>query len=187
MGKVLVISPFNIFPPYWGAASRIYNLIKHLSNDYEITLLYVRSQQLSVDRMTDDPLILSGKVRFAGVTSFTKYSQIFNPLLILVGIILAILHKYSLILAETGWSGLHAMLLSFMTRVPYIVDEHNVEWMTFKRMNRGGRAGIFLLRLYERIICKYSHKIVCVSENGRRCGRRTLGQCCKGRESRGRQ
>jgi len=106
-------------------------------------------------------------VRMLGVTSFTRYSQVFNPLLILVGLVLACRHRYSFILAETGWSGLHAMLLSWLTRIPYVLDEHNVESVAFKRMNRGGRLGPILLKLYERAVCRFAHKIFCVSEEDR--------------------
>lgn len=39
MKKLLMISPFNIFPPYWGGASRIYNLAKNLAKENKIVLL----------------------------------------------------------------------------------------------------------------------------------------------------
>jgi len=164
MGRVLIITPFEIFPPYWGAANRAYNIARCISTDHEVTLLSVRHQQLDVAPGVDDPLLHSENIRLSNVPSLTKYSQIFNPLLILKGLILACGKRYSLILAETGWSGLHAMLLSFITRVPYVLDEHNVEWVAFKRMNRVGRLSGPMLRQYERMVCRFAHKILCVSE-----------------------
>lgn len=164
MGKILIIAPFEIFPPYWGAANRIYNITKCLAADFRVTLLYVRYRQLLITEDINDPLVNSKHFRVTGITSFGKYSQIFNPLLIITGLLLYCRERFSFILAETGWSGLHALLLSSLTRIPYVIDEHNVEWVAFKRMNRGGKLGVSLLKLYERIICRLANKLICVSE-----------------------
>lgn len=164
MGKILIIAPFEIFPPYWGAANRIYNITKCLAADFRVTLLYVRYRQLLITEGINDPLVNSKHFRVTGITSFGKYSQIFNPLLIITGLLLSCRERYSFILAETGWAGLHALLLSLLTRIPYVLDEHNVEWAAFKRMNRGGKLGVFLLKFYERIICRFAYKLICVSE-----------------------
>ena len=167
MSRILIIAPFEVFPPYWGAATRVYNLARHLSADYEITLLYVGHRQLDVAGSAGDPLAVSANIRISRVASLTKYSQVLNPLLLLAGLRLACRERHSLILAETGWSGLHALILSFMTRIPYVLDEHNVESVAFRRMNRGGRIGVLLLRWYERTVCRSARRIVCVSEKDR--------------------
>jgi glycosyltransferase involved in cell wall biosynthesis len=164
MGKILVIAPFNIFPPYWGAANRIYNIVNYLSKDHKVTLLYINRQQLNVIGKSDDPLLNSENVQVYRIGSFTKYSQILNPILILTGLLLISRGKYSLILAETAWSGLHAMILSFLTGVPYVLDEHNAEFVAFKRMDRGGKPGVFILKLYERLSCRFANKVFCVSD-----------------------
>jgi glycosyltransferase involved in cell wall biosynthesis len=164
--RILVISPFDIFPPYWGAANRIYNLVKYLSKDSEVSLLYVNFRYLKVASAAD-PLIDHEKVRTYGVATLTRYSQVLNPLLLLTGLVLTIRRRYTLIVAETAWSALHAMLLSFLTRVPWVLDEHNVEFSAFERMDRGGRLGIRALRLYERIACRLASRVLCVSEEDR--------------------
>lgn len=164
MGKILVIAPFNIFPPYWGAANRIYNLVKYLSKDHKVTLLYVNRQQLNIIGKSDDPLLNSKNVQVYRVGSFTKYSQILNPILILTGLVLIGRGRYSLILAETAWSGLHAMILSFLMRVPYVLDEHNAEFVAFQRMDRGGKPGVSILKSYEGLSCRFADKVLCVSD-----------------------
>lgn len=165
--RILVIAPFEVFPPYWGAASRVHSLVRYLSADYDITLLYVAHRQLDVPRNADDPLSSSAHVRISSVPSLGKYSQVFNPLLVFRGLLLACRGRYSYILAETGWSGLHAIILSFVMRVPYVLDEHNVESVAFTRMGRAGGLGVRLLRLYERMACRFARRIVCVSEMDR--------------------
>jgi glycosyltransferase involved in cell wall biosynthesis len=167
LSRVLVIAPFEVFPPYWGAAARVHSLVKHLSADHDITLLYVAHRQVDVRPSGDDPLLSAGCVRIARVPSLTRYSQVFNPLLVLRGLLLSCGGRYDYILAETGWSGLHALLLSFVTRVPYVLDEHNVEAVAFARMGRGGGLGVRLLRLYERTVCRFARRILCVSEMDR--------------------
>jgi glycosyltransferase involved in cell wall biosynthesis len=162
--RILIISPFEVFPPYWGAANRVYYLMKCLAADFRITLLSIKHQQQETSPGIDDTLVCPGNVRISRIVSFGKFSQVFNPILIIVGLIYSCRDKYSLILAETGWAGLHAMLLSFITRIPYVLDEHNVEWVAFERMSRGGRPGVLLLKFYERLVCHFAQKILCVSE-----------------------
>jgi glycosyltransferase involved in cell wall biosynthesis len=162
--RILVISPFDIFPPYWGGANRIYNLVKYLSKQNKVTLLYNDLQQLKPIDVADDPLLTTENLQVCPVRSFTKWSQILNPLLLLRGLGLIRKESPSFILAEFAWSGLHALVLSFFTRVPYILDEHNIEFVRFVRMGRGSRLTAFLLRLYEKLSCKFARRVFCVSE-----------------------
>ncbi|MGZ4664044.1 MAG: glycosyltransferase, partial [Frankiaceae bacterium] len=37
--RVLVVSPYCPYPPVWGAATRVYQLIRHLSGQHAVTLL----------------------------------------------------------------------------------------------------------------------------------------------------
>lgn len=167
MKKILIISPFNIFPPYWGGASRIYNLTKHLSEKNKIILLYTDYKQIS-DKNSNfkemKELLTNQNVKLVKIESFGKFSQIFNPLLVLRGLKIIKKKKPDYIFAEFTWSGLHAMILRLLTGTPYVLDEHNVEFVRFKRMKRGNKLTIFLLKLYEKFSCKFAYKVFCVSK-----------------------
>ncbi len=162
MKKILIISPFNIFPPYWGGASRIYNLATRLSKDDKVTLLYNNFNQMNdVKPETTEQKLLFETIP---VKSQSRLSQIFNPLLIIEGIKIIKKEKHDVIIAEFAWSGIHAIILSRLLGIPYYLDEHNVEYIRFKRMNRGNKLSQFLLKSLEKISCNMAKKVYVVSE-----------------------
>ena len=167
MKKILLISPYNIFPPYWGAATRNYYLAKHLANKYKIFLLCNNYKQLEKhDANSKEFLQLSSNpnVQVSFVKSLGKFSQIFNPLVVIKGLKIIKKERPDFIIAENVWSGLHAAILSYLGHVPYILDEHNVEFLRFDRMKRGSRVARFFLKTYETLSCKFAYRIFCVSE-----------------------
>lgn len=167
MNNILIISPFNIFPPYWGGANRIWNLTKYFSNNNEVTLLCNDLKQLeneNIDCNVDQFVSSNPNIKLHFVRSFGKFSQIFNPLLLIESLKIIKNEKPDVIIAEFTWSGLHAILLRMLTGTPYILDEHNVEYLRFKRMQRGNRVAVFCLKIYERVSCRYASNVYCVSE-----------------------
>lgn len=70
-----------------------------------------------------------------------------------------------IILAEFIWSGFNAMVIRLLGGTPYILDEHNVEFLRFERMQRGNRFSRYILKLYEKFACSFASKVFCVSEN----------------------
>ncbi len=164
MKKILIISPFNIFPPYSGAANRIYNLVKYLSRKNRVFLLCNNYKRICSDKNKSEYVSNLSNTVLYFVRSFKKLSQIINPLLLLEGLKIIKVNRPDYIIAEFTWSGLHAILLHFLTGVPYILDEHNVEFLRFDRIKRGNKLLIFLLKQYENLSCIFAHKIFCVSE-----------------------
>ncbi len=164
MKKILIISPFNIFPPYSGAANRIYNLVKYLSRKNRVFLLCNNYKRICSDENKSEYVSNLSNTVLYFVRSFKKLSQIINPLLLLEGLKIIKVNRPDYVIAEFTWSGLHAILLHFLTGVPYILDEHNVEFLRFDRIKRGNKLLIFLLKQYENLSCIFAHKIFCVSE-----------------------
>lgn len=164
MKKILIISPFNIFPPYSGSANRIYNLVKYLSRKNRVFLLCNNYKRICSDENKSEYVSNLPNTVLYFVRSFKKLSQIINPLLLLQGLKIIKVNRPDYVIAEFTWSGLHAILLHFLTGVPYILDEHNVEFLRFERMKRGSKLSIFLLKQYENLSCIFAHKIFCVSE-----------------------
>ncbi len=164
--KIIIIAPFNIFPPYWGGANRIYNLTKELANENKIWLLCNDYKQVSkedsrcaeLEELSSNPNIEIFFVKTRG-----KTSQIFNFSVIKKGLEIIKKEKPDFILAEFVWSGLHAIILNLLTKTPYILDEHNVEFIRFDRMNRGNKFSRKMLRFYEKLSCTRASKILAVS------------------------
>jgi len=165
--RILVISPFNIFPPWWGGSSRIYNIIKYLSKNNEIIFLvnnHYCNKTLDNESKELHDFKNNPNLKITYVKSFGRYSQIFNPLIIITGHKLIKNEKIDIILGEFLWSGIHSILLKYLTNRPFILDEHNIEYIRFGRINKKSKLITFIIRIYESICCKFSNKIFCVSE-----------------------
>lgn len=158
--KILIISPFRVYPTYSGFATRTYNIIKQLSNKFEIILFYVDfEKKYFSSNQTYLPNVSKQKFKASN-----RKMQFFNPLLIISGIQTIKREKVDLIIAESIWAGLHAMILRALTKVPYCLTEHNVEYVRWKRMEMKYPG---LLRIFEKYCCKFSKKVFCMSDDDR--------------------
>lgn len=154
--------------PLLGGASRIYNMAKHLAKKNKIILLcndykQVKSVETDCDEFYEfvsNPNIELYFVRAIG----GRLSQIFNPSLILNGLKIIKNKKPDIILAEFVWSGLHALIFNILSKTPYILDEHNVEFLRFERMKKGNKVTRLFLKIYEKLSCNFAQKVFCVSE-----------------------
>lgn len=157
--KVLVISPFDILQTQMGFTSRVYNLTKRLAKHEEVFFLFAdleRERQKNIDNPERDP---SGIALFP-VPVTARWMQLFSPALLVKGRRLIKDHRIDLILAESHWAGLHALILHIMTGLPYIMNEQNAEYIRWRRM---GKRDWRLIKIFEHLCCKYSKKIFCVS------------------------
>ncbi len=161
MKKLLIISPFRIFPPAFGGADRTYHLVKGLAAKYRVFLLHTNYDQLRsvVYQPENIP-----NVSLHGVGPARRWAQLFNPLLVLEGLRLIWREQPDLILAEALWAGLHTLIFHALTGLPYILDEFNVEYLRYQNM---GRRWIGLIRCYERLSCRLARRVFCVSEGDR--------------------
>jgi len=167
MRTILFLSPFNIFPPYWGGASRIYYMVKHLSMKNKIIILCndVRKTNYEFKKCDEYKEFINNKnIELNFVKSYTKLSQMINPLLIVKSINLIKQKKPDLIFAEFAWSGFPAIIIKFLCNVDFILDEHNVEFIRFKRMKRGNKLTIYMLRYLEKVSCIKAKNIFCCSD-----------------------
>jgi glycosyltransferase involved in cell wall biosynthesis len=155
--KVLFICPWPIFPPHFGGSDRTYNLVKNLSNWFEILVLYTDFRQIrgvkeSQGAIPNVCLIKAGPNQ--------RWAQLLSPFLLYEGLRIIGREKPDVIICEDIWPGLHATLLHFLTGVPFILDEFNAEYVRYERMGR--RAG--LLKAYEKICCQVADCVFCVSK-----------------------
>ena len=167
MKKILYIVPYNIFPPYWGAASRNFNLVKNLADDNKILLLINDHKQLQKHDLNCKEfheLKSNPNIQIFFVKSFGKFSQIFNLLIIKKALSIIKKEKPDLIIVEHLWSGFHGMILSNFSKIPFFLDEHNVEFLRFQRMKRSKFIVNSFIKWYEKISCNSAKKIFCVSD-----------------------
>jgi len=170
--KILIICAYNIFPPYWGATSRTYNIVKNLSKENEVFLLcndYKSVKDFSRYNCEEfKSLKQNSNVKIYFVDSKGKKSQVVNRKLIFKGLEIIKNENPDIIISETLLSGFHGLIFRFLKGVPFILDEHNVEYIRFNRMNRGNRFTRMILKYYEYISCKFSEKVFCCSKTDKR-------------------
>jgi len=161
MKKLLVISPFRIFPPAFGGADRTYHLVKGLAANYRVFLLHTNYAQVRSAPYQPENI---PNVSLHGVGPARRWAQLFNPLLVLEGLRLIGRERPDLILAESLWAGLHTLIFHALTGLPYVLDEFNLEYQRYQGM---GRRWIGLILGYERLICHLARRIFYVYEGDR--------------------
>jgi polysaccharide biosynthesis protein PslH len=159
--KILVVSPFSILPPHFGSSERTYNLARGLAKFYDVLLLHTDYSQVKVPpTQTEIP-----GVRICKVGPSRRYAQLFNPFLLFKGLQLIRSEKPALLISGHLWAGLHVMILHCLTGIPYVLDEHNAEYVRWQRMKRAS-AGV--VTWAERWCCKMAMAVLCVSDIDRR-------------------
>lgn len=156
--RLLIVSPYRVYPIQNGFASRLYNIIYELSKSFCLHLLYVDNINRFNGISSTDFLPSVTKLR---VKTSCRWAQVFSPKLLYNGIKLLQNKKVDIIYAESIWAGLHAIILSRISGIPYYFANQNVEYIRWKRM---GKRFSSILKIYEYICCKYAKKVICVSD-----------------------
>lgn len=164
--NILFITPFYLFPPYWGGGTRTYNLVRHLAKKHDVYLISPFYRQFENKRISDHRL----ELRRTGVKIFTPnpllriehpFTKHINPEVILKGLEIILTKKIDLIICDYPWSGINVLLLHLLTKKPFLLHEHNIEYVIKDEIRaRYGR----LMKLLEYILCRYARKIVTVSQ-----------------------
>ena len=170
--KILIISPSNTFPALSGGAVRINNLLRHLSKQHKLSYVYNKYHQVKEVRGKKINFDIKNKIK--NIESYSvgpqiRITQLFNPFLLIKSYKIIKKQKIDLIIGEFVWSGIYLLLLKFLTRVPYVIDEHNIEYELVK-FNYGliGKLISPLVKFYEKVTWRFAKYIFCVSENDKK-------------------
>ena len=158
--KLLALAPFEIMPPHFGASERVYNLVEQLNLDgrFSLTVLYTDYAQVKMPRQLPPQWDNATVVKIGPAR---RWAQFLNPALIWRALQIIRREKPDLILCNHLWAGWHANILHGLTGIPFILDEHNVEYVRFVRM---GKRSARLIRLWEQITSRLAAAILTVSE-----------------------
>ncbi len=182
--KILFVSPYTPVPPMYGAATRIYHLLKALSENHEVTLVFNGSEQekqiLELEFPCLQEVIVTPFPRryyyrrlwqlasIFQVRSF-YYSYVYNKSMQDVLLDLTSGNRFDLIHTEFPMMALYEVNGS----APRVLDAHNVEFLNFKRMYQKAQFSLrkwFYYREYkyastkEVSICKTQNAILTTSE-----------------------
>ncbi|MEM5829479.1 MAG: glycosyltransferase family 4 protein [Candidatus Aenigmatarchaeota archaeon] len=174
--KILFVTPFYLFPPYWGGGTRTYNLVKHLAKNHEVFLISPFYRQFEEKRINTHRFELER----LGVKVFTPnplvriehpFTKHINPEVILKGLEIILKEKIDVMICDYPWAGINVLVLHFLTRIPFILHEHNIEFIIKDEIRaKYGR----LMKLLELLLCKASKKVVVVSQNDKELMIKTL-------------
>jgi len=146
MQKIIFISPQNIFNPSSGVESRVNNLIKYFSKQ---NILYIFAPKQDVEIPFKN---------YFGYNCKNRINKLYNKELITMA---SKFKDADYVLATTIWAGLNGWLISRKINKPFYFDDHNVEFLRFKRTKSILWPFIFL---FEWFLCRKATKIFCVSE-----------------------
>lgn len=168
---IVVISPFNVFPPYWGGAARIVGIVNGLLTCEETTvhLLYPSWKQISGKDNAGIHHLFSRRAHNARLQVYEiptsrRLGQFLNAHTIMTGLRILRKNHNSIVWCEFAWSGLHGLLLSLFSRRPLFLDEHNIEHVRFRRF---GSWFYPIVKMLEVALWIWSKKILVVSQTDR--------------------
>jgi glycosyltransferase involved in cell wall biosynthesis len=167
MKKILFVTPFNIFPPYWGGGIRTYQLVKQLAKKYEVHLMfpsYKQFKEKNSEKYQNEFKKLG--VNIYGIKPFVKLLkhpiiEHLNPFFFFSCLSIIFSKKIDIIICDYPWSGNYILGLYFLTKKPFIMIEHNVEYLVKKQTKA---RFVALMKTLEVLLCRYATKITAVSE-----------------------
>ncbi len=160
--KILFITPFNLFPPYWGGGTRTYNLLKHLSKRHKVFLVYPSLRQFENKDPEKHKLELKNiSIKLFEVNTPFRAIQYTNPLIFLKCFNLVIKENIDLVICDYPWSGFYTLVIHFLTGKRFIFIEHNVEHLIKWQI---GARYVNLMKMLEKILSKRALAITTVCE-----------------------
>ncbi|MFB6215446.1 MAG: glycosyltransferase family 4 protein, partial [Candidatus Aenigmatarchaeota archaeon] len=164
--NILFLTPYNLFPPFWGGGNRTYNMVKHLSTENEVHLISPSYRQFEGEDGTEYRARLKEEgVDIELVGPPTSWIQYINPFLLAKALWKIRKHDIDLVICDYPWSGIYALTLYKLTQTPYFVTEHNVEHEVAKQT---GYENPVLTKMLEKKVCEKAEEVFCVSDKDRR-------------------
>lgn len=152
--KIINISSFGIFPPNTGGARLVFGFLKYFAKDHQVVLITVKSEDKSKNELSSegvdiiDSLPINSIIKFLSPMTFAKLVK--NT----------IKHHPDYLIVDCPWFGIYGFLIQRLYGIPYIIHEHNIEYIRFKRL---GKWWWPILKQYEKFVYKYAYKILCIS------------------------
>ncbi|MEW5766339.1 MAG: glycosyltransferase family 4 protein [bacterium] len=165
MQKILVLAPFDIFPPVHGGSTIVYSYAKYSSKRNKLCLVitHLHSQGGAVDIKNENI-----KVSYCPSSFFDRlrvFSVLFNPFYLWTAYQAMLELKADLIQCEPLWSAISGIFLKTIFNRPLVLIEQNVEYLKFKEM--GGPIHFLLgriIKVVEHLACWKADKIIVLSE-----------------------
>lgn len=165
MKKILLLAPFDLFPPVHGGSRVVYSFIKYASKRHKIHALitHLHSQGGKVDLINENI-----KISYCKKSFFDKlkvFSILFNVFYFRKAYLIMKEFDADIIQCELMWPAFVGIFLKWKFNKPLILVEYNVEYLKFKTIGKFGYYLLgYLLKKIEKIACKTADKIITLSE-----------------------
>lgn len=161
--KILILAPFDIFPPVHGGSAVVYNLIKHLSKRHRVAVLlsHLHSQAGKID-IVNSNISLSYCPRSI-FDNFPVIGILFNPYYFRCALNIAKNFDPHVIQCEVLWTTFCGIYLKKRLKKPIVYTAHNVEYLKFKDMSSYSLLPS-LIKKAEKTACHFADKIITLSE-----------------------
>ncbi|MCB0076070.1 MAG: glycosyltransferase family 4 protein [Anaerolineales bacterium] len=151
---LLLITPFDLWPLWQGTVVRTFHLITHFAAHHTLWLGARRGKgALPVDYPVPERRILLNHPQ--------RFAQLFHPRFFLRLLRLARQERIDTLIVSQITGGIHGLLLHWLTGARLIFDNHNVEYLRFRRMGSKTWPAVWLL---EGLLCREAAEIYVVSE-----------------------
>lgn len=151
--RILALSPFVEWPLVNGTVVRTWHFVNYLARENEVWF-----------GCRGDGKEAPGRAVHTVYNSPNRFAQLFHPLFFWKLWRLMRREKVDLIVVIQIWSMIHGLLLKWLTGRPLLFDNHNVEYLRWRRM---GSPLWQLVAILERLACHGADRIICVSEQDR--------------------
>lgn len=163
MKKILLLAPFDLFPPVHGGSAVAYNFVKYISKDNSAHVLI---SHLYSQRGQKDLLNQNINIYYCPRSIFDRFkvlSFLFNPYYFKSAYKLMKNFNCDVIQSELLWTAFAGIFLKIRFNKPLILVEHNVEYLKFKDQ-RKPIYFTYIVKKIEKIACKSADKIVVFSK-----------------------
>jgi glycosyltransferase involved in cell wall biosynthesis len=165
MRSILLLAPFDLFPPVHGGSAIVHSFIRVAVKKHKIHALitHMHSQGGNIDvvhknlNITYCPKTVLDNLKVLSI--------LFNPVYLIKAYQIMKNIRADIIQCEILWTGLAGVFLKMMFKRPVVLVEHNVEYLKYKYMD-----GIlhlilaYILRLIEWFVCRMVDRIVVFSD-----------------------
>ena len=164
--RILVLSPYPAFPVLNGGAMRTFHVCRFLAaKGHRVTLLHadvLRLRHLFGSRNRGSCRRTPEGVEIRTFREFVKPEIFLNPRLLVRLAAMFTMRRYDLIVLEFPFQAMMVVPLARLFRIPYIMDEHNVEALRFEDLGRPAVARF--IRLVEGLAIGNAQSVLTVSE-----------------------
>ena len=141
--KILVVASYLPYPLFSGGHIRLYNLIKELSSQHEITLICEKREHQKAKDEEEvarfcKKVITVPRIKQWSIANILKTGFSFTPFLITGHTSKLMEREIKKLLEKENFDLIHAETFYIMqnipkTLIPIVLTEHNIEYLVYKR------------------------------------------------------